>query len=410
MPYYRDELHGVSLSQAAAEVASVAPVGVVLWETFELRHPAFDGPIRVVNKTDGQPLRATLEAGAPAQGGQEVEFVALPVSARLPEESDQGRSPELIVELDGVSGHIAAQLDLAIQALDPVEVTFRLYVSSDTTAPAMLPVLNMILSDVVVGETRVTATARFMDPVNRGFPAKDYTRAEYPGLVSGVTESTSRDLVRDTFSGPGPTLQDHQGEIGASWTAAAYISGGFGLSSIGMGDGRIYPAASPANTVIIPSGIYPANGASGRAYIVRVRFSGAGAIHLMQTDSASTTSQVPEPPAGGLWQWTNADGSVTLDVTLTRSQLRVRGCDVVNRASLHFDESVPLSLEEGRWYTVGVALNAAMDLLIVSMDGVEIYRRDAQQSPIWLGRAGAVGLFIEPGSEVDLFTARGTGA
>ena len=42
--------------------------------------------------------------------------------------------------------------------------------------------LVLVLTSCSLSDTRVTATATYGDPANRGFPGKDYTRLEYPGL------------------------------------------------------------------------------------------------------------------------------------------------------------------------------------------------------------------------------------
>jgi len=74
------------------------------------------------------------------------------------------------------------QLDYAIATLVPVTVTERIYASDDLSAPAVTPVLTMTLRNVIVTDTKVTASATFYDPSNRGFPKQEYTTAQYPGL------------------------------------------------------------------------------------------------------------------------------------------------------------------------------------------------------------------------------------
>lgn len=188
MPTMLPARHGVSFSEAYAEAIAVAPVGRVMFETLELRHSGFfdsnGAPyaIRIVN--DHTNLRATLEAGAPLDASMEVEFVGLPIEVSGPDETDSGEAPSITIAIDGVSQHVVGQLDAAVQTLEPVLLTLRLYASDDTSGPAMLPVLTMTLRDVVVGETRITARATFFDPTNRAFPRAEYLAAQYPGLAA----------------------------------------------------------------------------------------------------------------------------------------------------------------------------------------------------------------------------------
>jgi hypothetical protein len=176
MPTYLDQQHGVSLSEAYAEAAACAPAGRAMLACYALNHPSFDAPVYIVS--DHQNFTATLETS------EEVEFVACPVDVVPPEESDDGRSPTIAVRIDGVSRILADQLDLASGSLDLITITERIYASDDPSAPAVMPPLEMTLRDVTVSETTVTAQAGFSDPVNTGFPAKDYLAREYPGLAA----------------------------------------------------------------------------------------------------------------------------------------------------------------------------------------------------------------------------------
>lgn len=171
---YMDEAHGLTLSEAYAEAAASAPAGRVVHYTYELEHPSFTERILIVN--DFAPLTATLE------NGTQVEFVPCPVSVTGPEESDNAASPTIGVQIDGVSGIIAGRLDAAAKTFDRINIIERVFVSDDLSAPAILPPLKLTLREVEVNETSVTASAAFDDPINRGFPAKDYTSKEYPGL------------------------------------------------------------------------------------------------------------------------------------------------------------------------------------------------------------------------------------
>ncbi len=180
MPAYLPKRNGVSLSEAYAEAATRAPITRVMLATYELRHVSFDAPIRIVN--DYQNLDATLEVTAPENPGETVTFTALPVEVSGPDEKDTNEAPTIQVAIDGVSRQLAGQLDAAVQTFDLIYVTERIYASDDTTGPAVLPVLTLVLRDVEITEKRVTGQASFYDPTNRGFPRQEYTPDQYPGL------------------------------------------------------------------------------------------------------------------------------------------------------------------------------------------------------------------------------------
>jgi len=174
VPTYLDAQHGVSLSEAYAEAAAAAPVQRVMLATYALSHPAWDAPLYIVN--DFEPFTATLETV------QVVEFIPCPVEVTPPEQSDEGKAPMLSVRIDGVSGHIVRQLDLASGTLDSITLTERIYASDDPSAPAIMPPLVLVLRNVEASETTVSGQASFGDPANTGFPGKDYLSREYPGL------------------------------------------------------------------------------------------------------------------------------------------------------------------------------------------------------------------------------------
>lgn len=176
MPNYLDELNGVSLSEAYAEAVASAPVDRMIFFTYELTHPTFAERILIVN--DFKPITATLEDGTT------VDFVACPVQATPPEEGDNSEMPKINIRIDGVSAIVASQLDAAVKTMDRIGIVERQYVSDDLSAPAVMPPLRLTLRDVEVTETTVNVTAAFDDPINRGFPAKDYTAKEYPGLAA----------------------------------------------------------------------------------------------------------------------------------------------------------------------------------------------------------------------------------
>lgn len=179
MPTYLPSRGGVLLSEAYAEAAARARLDRVMLATYELRHSSFTA-VRIVN--DYQNFTGTLEATAPVDPGAAVEFIALPIQISGPEEGDNNEAPAISITIDNVSRILAEQLDLAVASLEPIYITERIYASDEPEAPAVLPVLTLVLREAEVSENRVTARAAFYDPTNRGFPKQEYTTELYPGL------------------------------------------------------------------------------------------------------------------------------------------------------------------------------------------------------------------------------------
>ncbi len=180
MPTYLEPLHGVSLSEAYAEAAAVAPIQRVMLRTYELRHPSLAAPVRIV--ADQQALFATLEDDAPEDPSAEVEFLASAVEIDLPEESDTAESQTVKLRLDNVAGLMSEALRAARGSRVPWELTERLYASDDTTAPAILPPLTLVLSSVSLDVSTAVLTASYGDPANVAIPRATFTKRDYPGL------------------------------------------------------------------------------------------------------------------------------------------------------------------------------------------------------------------------------------
>ncbi len=182
MPTYLPPRRGVTLSEAYAEAAAVAPATYVMLNCYELWHPTMAEPARVVN--DHAPLLATLEATAPRNAEEEVEFLSAQVTVTRPEESDAAGSPGISMTISNVSGVLSAALAAARGSLLPWEVIERVYASHDTSGPARLPPLKLYLTNADIGGATATLTAGLGDPCNISIPALTFTVTEYPGLAA----------------------------------------------------------------------------------------------------------------------------------------------------------------------------------------------------------------------------------
>lgn len=172
---------GVTFTQAWQEAAGAAPVGRTILAAYELWHPSLSAPIRFVN--DLEDLTATLEADAPRNAGEEVTFVACPVSMKRPEESDTAASPELELSRPDVSGLMNAALKAAAGSLEPWTIIEREYASDATSGPVRLPPLSLELTSVTMGDSDLAIAAQFDDDFNLAIPRLTFKRSEYPGLM-----------------------------------------------------------------------------------------------------------------------------------------------------------------------------------------------------------------------------------
>jgi len=176
----------VTLEQALKEAYASAPSDVVILHTLEFRHPNFvdefnlPSAIRVV--LDHSDHLLTLESDAPLNAGQTVTFVKFAFDFTLPEVRSSA-TPEIMISMDNVSRDIEDNLALAVASPYKVEVTYRPYLSTDTSAPQMDPPLTLTLVHVEADDFKVTARASYGDAANKAFPSELYTSTRFPGLI-----------------------------------------------------------------------------------------------------------------------------------------------------------------------------------------------------------------------------------
>jgi hypothetical protein len=174
MPVPLPPVNGVSWSEAAAEAMQYATVDRVLLDCISFEHPSLSTPLHLV--ADYNPLTATLETGGTAT------FNPAALAVKDLEQSEDGR-PVLVLQLSGVGGIAAQLLRAAALSTTPITLVHRVYASDDLTGPARLPVTRLEVSEAPsVDAQTVELRAVRGNPIGRGYPAKSYTRAEYPGL------------------------------------------------------------------------------------------------------------------------------------------------------------------------------------------------------------------------------------
>lgn len=176
----------VTLKQAIQEAYATAPSTEIILHTLEIRHPAFvddngdPTAIRVVQ--DMVDLSAALEADAPLNPAQTVQFVAFAFDVELPELTDSA-SPQIVITMDNVSSEIETNIALATASGVKAEITYRAYLASDLTGPQNDPPLTMTVFDIKATDTTVTCTCGFSDAANKLFPSEFYTPQRFRSLA-----------------------------------------------------------------------------------------------------------------------------------------------------------------------------------------------------------------------------------
>ena len=110
-----------------------------------------------------------------------VDFEPVGFRFRLPGAGDNGLQ-ELSISIDNVDRRLSDFIDLVKDFNTPVTLTYRPYLSSDTSGPQMIPPLKLYLRDVVITPFEVNGRATFADVINKKFPSELYTRSRFPSL------------------------------------------------------------------------------------------------------------------------------------------------------------------------------------------------------------------------------------
>lgn len=173
--------NGVTFTEAYLEASAAAPINRAMLNTFDLYHPLVGHIYFVADQTN---LFANLEADAGnSRGGDQIEFLACPLRVKPPEESDTADTPDIILQVDNLSGLVSDALRLTRGSLVPWMIANRIYASDDLSGPAQLPPYVVEIVNAAIDETTVELTCNFGDAGNLGVPALTFNRIDYPGLV-----------------------------------------------------------------------------------------------------------------------------------------------------------------------------------------------------------------------------------
>ena len=152
-------------------VYASAPSGHIIHRTLEILVPDFD-PIRVVAAYED--LTATLETG------ETVVFSAGPFDPREPKKSSDGNQT-LTFSIANVTGEAQKAVEAALESAEEVPVNYRVFLSSDLSAPANKP-YKMTLRGGTFEGMMVQIEAGYYDLLNAAWPRKRYTSEFAPGL------------------------------------------------------------------------------------------------------------------------------------------------------------------------------------------------------------------------------------
>lgn len=161
-----------ALKAALVEAYAIAPTSKAIIETLELR---MEGANSIFIYRGIEPLDMQLEDGTLAT------FEPVPFQFRLPKTSQSG-SQSLDITMDNVDARISDFVTAAKTSLAPVKVIYRPYLSTDLTTPQMDPPLVLYLKGTSITTSTASASASFVDIVNKRFPNDYYTGDRFPGL------------------------------------------------------------------------------------------------------------------------------------------------------------------------------------------------------------------------------------
>ena len=138
-------------------------------DTLEIKHTTFTNPYYIVN--DFQDLTAGLENSA-----GNVTFKKYAFEITEPSKDDNGNQT-LGITIDAVNLELVNLLSTAVEDTNnnPIIVTYRVYLSDDTTEPKSTP-LELELTSVTINNQTISGTAEMVALQNKRFLNVNYTK------------------------------------------------------------------------------------------------------------------------------------------------------------------------------------------------------------------------------------------
>ncbi len=159
----------------AAHQEALARVNVNVRELscIEFRHPTFPNPVRWVEYDEN--ITLTLEADAPVNAGEEVEFQW--VNVRVPEiPAGTEPGPTAQIELAMVSGDFDPYLRAAVEYGQPIAVTTRVFAWNvkERTFQGYRAIQHLELKDATLSDTSLRGTIGYNNDNQKLFPSSLY--------------------------------------------------------------------------------------------------------------------------------------------------------------------------------------------------------------------------------------------
>ncbi len=148
----------------------------VILDTLSFNHTTFENEIFFVN--DFQDFTANLENSGPS-----IVFKKYAFRISKPSKSESGNIV-LNITLDTVNLTLLSKIQTAVSDINnnPIEVTYRTYISNDTSGPQNDPPLKLFLRKIKVTNTQISGKAELVSLQNRKFPNVIYDNA-FQGLL-----------------------------------------------------------------------------------------------------------------------------------------------------------------------------------------------------------------------------------
>ncbi len=150
-----------------------APKNDYIHETLELKHSKFSKTWYISNHQ--KTFDATLE------NRTKVTFEPIPFAVKLPPSDAQGgQLMDITVANAGLD--MVKEIEAASTKPDErIEVVYRIYLSSDKTAPQNTPI-RLSLDSIMMNDEAIAGQAGRSDVLNQPFPSEIYTPEKFPGL------------------------------------------------------------------------------------------------------------------------------------------------------------------------------------------------------------------------------------
>ena len=165
------------LSTEIAQWRNRKPKDSALLTTVEFYHSGF-GTHRLINGFKDKTL--TLESGAPRNAGQAVSFRAIALDAPWPAQQEEPRI-SININIARVGSELKSEIKkiVGFGAFEPIQVVWRAYLSTDTTAPVAV---FYLYGDVSMDGEAVTITASDENPLAKRI-SRILTTTDFPGTI-----------------------------------------------------------------------------------------------------------------------------------------------------------------------------------------------------------------------------------